>query len=361
MKSSAQRVEEKSPEKKNVHRFRTMVAHKKQHLLEPIMGVQLNQTGLGHRKQLVRDMFDRAVKLGSETRREGRFGESLEITLAAEDGVIYQQLREMVYPEEKGKELTKEEKVYNVGVMSNDQLVTRAGKRANDIARALPYDARPRSLLDIGCADGSITVAVMRKFGIRKEDGHGVDVENLKDGLASDFTFHQLDKKPTEGQNYLHYLQSDSIDLVVALMSLHHVEDQDNMIKEIHRVLRPGGFVLIREHDCPDDDYGNVLDIMHGLYSLVWSNPIQDINFLETYSSTYRSRNEWRDYFKGHHLKLTMNDNDRNRRFSNNSRDGGYDYTNNYCRFYYETFEKERSNRSGGPPPRKKPNTNSNG
>jgi hypothetical protein len=126
MKTSATTLEAQPTSKKDVHRFRTMVAHNKQDLLEPIMGVQLNQSGLGHKRQLCRDMFGRACSLASRDRR-AKDGTRLE---ACDDGEIYTQLRAMVYPDEAkqtGPE-RKEEKVYNVGVMDNEKLITRANK-----------------------------------------------------------------------------------------------------------------------------------------------------------------------------------------------------------------------------------------
>jgi hypothetical protein len=128
MKTSATQFESHQPTKKNVHRFRTMVAHNKQHLLEPIMGVQLHQTGLGHKRHLVRDMFESAVSLARDRKQKGQGGEVLETLYGCDDGEIYRRLRAMVYPDEAKEGAKVEEKVYNVGVMSNEQLVTRAGK-----------------------------------------------------------------------------------------------------------------------------------------------------------------------------------------------------------------------------------------
>jgi len=49
-------------------------------------------------------------------------------------------------------------------------------------------------------------------------------------------------------------LQDESVDLVTCLMSIHHFEDFDLMLKEIKRVLKPGGFLFVREHDVARHD-----------------------------------------------------------------------------------------------------------
>ena len=89
-------------------------------------------------------------------------------------------------------------------------------------------------------------------------------------------------------------------------MALHHFENQNQMLQEVFRVLRPGGIFVIREHDCNPQEvrpFANlkliteyklrvhycvnqhhaqsysyvqlapVIDVLHGLYSRVWSDP----------------------------------------------------------------------------------------
>ena len=46
---------------------------------------------------------------------------------------------------------------------------------------------------------------------------------------------------------------SESFDLVVALMSLHHIPKVSAMVKDIKRVLKPGGRLVYREHDNNKD------------------------------------------------------------------------------------------------------------
>ena len=45
------------------------------------------------------------------------------------------------------------------------------------------------------------------------------------------------------------YLGDNRVDLITCLVTLHHVPDLDFMLCELVRILRPGGYLLLREHD----------------------------------------------------------------------------------------------------------------
>jgi SAM-dependent methyltransferase len=88
--------------------------------------------------------------------------------------------------------------------------------------------------------------------------------------------------------------EDSSFAVVTCLMCLHHVDDQPLMLRELFRVLKPGGMLVIREHDLDDNGMFPVIDIMHGMYDLVWSNPSQNPNFIQEYKAFYRSKTKWR-------------------------------------------------------------------
>jgi SAM-dependent methyltransferase len=46
----------------------------------------------------------------------------------------------------------------------------------------------------------------------------------------------------------LHFLDSDSFDVVVASLVLHYLEDWTPTLREIHRVLRPKGHLIVSTH-----------------------------------------------------------------------------------------------------------------
>ena len=45
-------------------------------------------------------------------------------------------------------------------------------------------------------------------------------------------------------------LVDNRVDLITCLVTLHHVTDLNSMLRELVRILRPKGHLILREHDC---------------------------------------------------------------------------------------------------------------
>ena len=107
---------------------------------------------------------------------------------------------------------------------------------------------------------------------VNPEQLHGCDVEKLKSDnpYRNNFTFTHL---YNEKESYSLPYEDASCDVILALMSLHHIPNKRLMLDEIKRILKPGGLFIIREHDCVSNGLGLVLDVVHGFYSMVWANP----------------------------------------------------------------------------------------
>lgn len=126
---------------------------------------------------------------------------------------------------------------------------------ARDIKRFIDS---PKTLLDIGCNTGGIAVQLGKLLNIKTVSG--VDVIPTS---HPDINYTQIEpNKPLPFAN-------DSQDLVTANMTLHHVQDIKQLVKEIYRVLKPGGLVFIKEHDCWSANDAMLIDIEHLLYDRV--------------------------------------------------------------------------------------------
>jgi len=139
------------------------------------------------------------------------------------------------------------------------------------------------SLLDYGCGNGTITHELGKQLNCKNI--YGADV---KDIVAKDFKFILLEKN-----NLMPIINNHSIDLINASMVLHHVKNINETLSEFRRIISNNGYLIIREHDCKTKSFKYFLDILHGLYSLVWSDPIEDPNFIEEYRSYYHTLIEW--------------------------------------------------------------------
>lgn len=164
----------------------------------------------------------------------------------------------------------------------NYRNVNRANKICQLVARHLGRP--PQSILDIGCDDGAITSLVGSMLKLPPSAIHGCDIIAAPPSTQS-FVYHMTSAEQVQTgelscQNAVH-------DVVYALMSLHHIHNAMGTLAEIHRVLKPGGLFIIREHDCTNEDYAAVLDVIHGFYSMVWSNPKEKCCFKDEFWSRY--------------------------------------------------------------------------
>ena len=165
-----------------------------------------------------------------------------------------------------------------------------------------PLPSSPTSLLDVGCSEGSITASLASALSIAPSNAHGCDVRELPTSPL--FTFRLI----TSTQ--LPY-PPDSFHCVLALMSLHHIDTVTLTLREIHRVLTPGGLLIVREHDLSVPHLSTLLDAMHGLYARVWSDPPEQPHFCADYYAHYRPRREWQRLIEESGLRQCEDSDDR--------------------------------------------------
>lgn len=130
---------------------------------------------------------------------------------------------------------------------------TREQERAGRLSEVLPQNFSADHYLDVGCGDGSISKAVGERVMATRITG--VDVYDQEiDGLSYINISESGLALP---------LEDASCDLVTCFVSIHHFEKQ-NLLADIARVLRPGGYLVIREHDVePEPDVASFLEMVH--------------------------------------------------------------------------------------------------
>lgn len=146
--------------------------------------------------------------------------------------------------------------------------------------------------VDIGCSMGEITKelaqALHTPYGIGIDVLHSSQVIHNNTGTP---TFKYICVTPTHTRLPL---DDASQDIVTAIMSLHHIQQVDAYLSEIHRILKPEGVLIIQEHDPQSPDDAVALDILHGLYSMVWAKTGEQEQpfFCQTYDAVYFSRQQ---------------------------------------------------------------------
>lgn len=125
----------------------------------------------------------------------------------------------------------------------------------NSAAYLLPYLRPGLQLLDIGCGPGTITADFARRVSPGKVRGIDPAVEAIdaarRDHPGVDFA---------TGDVYRLEFDAASWDIVHAHQVLQHLSDPVAALKEMRRVVRPGGVVAVRDSDYasftwyPNDD-----------------------------------------------------------------------------------------------------------
>lgn len=140
--------------------------------------------------------------------------------------------------------------------------------------------------LDIGSNSGTITVELGNKLRIISENIYGVDVQD----------FDSTKIIPVAGFNFAYYdgltlpFMDFTFELVSCFMVLHHVEHIDKMLREISRVMKPGGYLLLKEHDVYNMYIEWKVYIEHLLYSIKDNNTPYDKFVATYYQKTYSVR-----------------------------------------------------------------------
>jgi SAM-dependent methyltransferase len=171
----------------------------------------------------------------------------------------------------------------------------RADSRVSDIERiceAVPNKPTATAIinyLDFGCGESSITSAVGKAVGAKHVVGMDVHVPSK----AVDFEFKLLEHDVPHIP-----LETESFELITAFMVLHHLRNPEATLAEMNRVLKPGGLLIIREHDIDassDSDGRTFLDMLHGFYEVVWAKTghQENPNHIDTYFAHYRNRTMW--------------------------------------------------------------------
>lgn len=143
--------------------------------------------------------------------------------------------------------------------------------------------------LDIGCGECIKTKLIGNMIGLPDEKIYGADIEQW-----SAYSLEQRKKIPinivTLKENKSLPFKDEQFSFISAFMVLHHVRNLDLMMKELNRITKMGGFIIIREHDCMTNLDAMLIDIEHAIWDVVYDHNYQ---FFKTYYAQYYDYLEW--------------------------------------------------------------------
>ena len=121
--------------------------------------------------------------------------------------------------------------------------------------------------LDLGCGSGNKTIKFSSILGLNISNVFGADISNWgpynQKKYTHKFNFIQIDSDHIN-------TTTNSVDLCSCILMLHHVKNLDNLLLDIKRVLKPGGILMVIEHNNYDDLDNLTLDVLHMLYGYLY-------------------------------------------------------------------------------------------
>ena len=99
-------------------------------------------------------------------------------------------------------------------------------------------------MLDVGCGEGRHIFGIMQDYPLMKCIGLDMDKESLEKAEECYEYFKSISEAGArflKGSAYILPFPDESIDLIVCSEVLEHLHEYNDAVKEIHRVLKPGG------------------------------------------------------------------------------------------------------------------------
>ena len=169
----------------------------------------------------------------------------------------------------------------------------RADERAKQVLSLLAAAGvtlpKTAKVLDVGCGDGTIVKGICTELGVGPKGCYGTDVMTC-------IPTHGVTYSQVVGDSYPY--PANSFDLVTAFVSIHHIYNTDN-IESLRKVLKPGGVLFIREHDCRTEAERMYLDAVHGINETLVEGKTPE-EFVKSYYAKFMSEDELRKMFAGY-------------------------------------------------------------
>ena len=145
-------------------------------------------------------------------------------------------------------------------------------------------------ILDLACADGSFVNLAAQKFS-GKSFGLDITPQNIKKAQK------KLDHAEIHDLNLPFPYRPNTFDLIFALEIIEHLFDTDQFLKNIHRVLKPQGILILSTPNLAS--IKNRLRLLTNRYPQYLEYSAQGAGHIHLYTSTILT-----NQLRHHHLKI---------------------------------------------------------
>ena len=169
------------------------------------------------------------------------------------------------------------------------------------------YKLKINNYLDIGCGNCKLTENLGTKLGLKNSNIYGVDLASFAEQNDWDRKNLKINFEVIKENKKLPF-KDNKFSVISLFMVLHHVKNLDLMFRELYRILKKDGIIIIREHDAYSYADKMLCDIEHILYSNVYTNKKYNKKFIKTYYGKYFSWLEWEYLFDKYGFKYISSD-----------------------------------------------------
>jgi ubiquinone/menaquinone biosynthesis C-methylase UbiE len=163
------------------------------------------------------------------------------------------------------------------------------------------------TIVDIGGGNGNVLSGLKLNLGGAKEQY--ICVETASDWVES-YEFNKTSCTYVFWDNNSIDVPTESCDLVLCMVSLHHMSDEiiSKTLREIYRILKPSGLVMIKEHDNNSTDANMLIHWEHHLYHILDcaynKEHIQTDSYLQQTIHNFKSKESWKEIFEYHEFEF---------------------------------------------------------
>ena len=149
--------------------------------------------------------------------------------------------------------------------------------------------------LDYGFGDGSKTIAISKKLDIPIKNVFGIEHKNEFDGQEGTRKSIKFNYELISDNQDKFNFKNNFFNFATAFVSFHHVKNLDLTLKELNRIIKKNGYLLIQEHDCIDVFDKMLTDLEHTWWKTYnsFKKKTKKIDFDNLDQNNYYSWFEW--------------------------------------------------------------------